>query len=195
MRSVLLSITAIALALFIGALILWASGASPLLAYWALLKGAFGDAQALQRTLEKATPLVFSGLAVAFAFKASLFNIGAQGQLLLGAIIAAAVGFGVSGLPPYIHAPLALLAGVLMGTGSGLYLPANIVAVTKATPKELRGSAFSLFTASWDAGGLLGPPLAGILVRHYGEPAIFPLAAGLALFTTLSYLRLARRVL
>ncbi|NPA06698.1 MAG: ABC transporter permease [Chloroflexi bacterium] len=115
MRSVLLSITAIALALFIGALILWASGASPLLAYWALLKGAFGDAQALQRTLEKATPLVFSGLAVAFAFKASLFNIGTQGQLLLGAIIAAAVGFGVSGLPPYIHAPLALLAGAAAG--------------------------------------------------------------------------------
>jgi len=112
----------------------------------------------------------------------------------------AAVGFFLTALGLFLlwafpTPPLALLAGVLMGVGSGLYLPANIVAVTKATPKELRGSAFSLFTASWDAGGLFGPPLAGILVRHFGESAIFPLAAALALFTALTYLRLARRVL
>ena len=63
------------------------------------------------RTLEKATPLIFGGLAVAFAFKAGLFNIGGQGQLLMGAIVAAYVGFAVDGLPFIIHMPLALLAG------------------------------------------------------------------------------------
>ncbi len=115
MRSVILSVTAVVLALLIGAGILALSGASPVAAYSALAQGAFGDAQAWQRTLEKATPLVFSGLAVAFAFKAGLFNIGAQGQLLLGAIIAAAVGFGVEGLPAFIHAPLALVAGAAAG--------------------------------------------------------------------------------
>ncbi len=115
MRSVILSVTAVLLALLIGAGILVLSGASPVAAYTALIHGAFGDAQAWQRTLEKATPLVFSGLAVAFAFKAGLFNIGAQGQLLVGAIIAAAVGFGVEGLPAWIHAPLALLAGAAAG--------------------------------------------------------------------------------
>ncbi len=115
MRSVILSITAVLLALLIGAGILLLSGASPIAAYSALVQGAFGDAQAWQRTLEKSTPLVFSGLAVAFAFKAGLFNIGAQGQLLLGAIIAAAVGFGVEGLPAVVHAPLALLAGAAAG--------------------------------------------------------------------------------
>ncbi len=89
----------------------------------------------------------------------------------------------------------AFVGGTLMGLGAGVYLPANIVAVTKATPSRLRGSAFSLFTASWDAGGLVGPPLAGLLVGQAGEGAIFPLTVAGALLTTLVYLRIARRVL
>jgi len=89
----------------------------------------------------------------------------------------------------------AFFGGTLMGLGAGVYLPANIVAVTKATPPQLRGSAFSLFTASWDAGGLLGPPVAGLLVGRLGEGAIFPLAFAGAVLTTLVYLRIARRVL
>ncbi len=87
----------------------------------------------------------------------------------------------------------AFLAGTLMGAGAGVYLPANIVTVTRATPPGLRGAAFSLFTASWDAGGLLGPPLAGVLVGAAGDAAIFPLAALGALFTTLAYLALNRK--
>ena len=114
-REVSVPIAAVLLAVLIGAIILVGSGASPILAYSALLQGSFGSADALTRTLEKATPLVFSGLAVAFAFKAGLFNIGAQGQLLLGAITAAVIGYAVKGLPPYIHAPLALLCGAVAG--------------------------------------------------------------------------------
>lgn len=114
-RAVSVPVAAVLLAALIGAIILLVSGASPLQAYSALLRGSFGNPAAVGRTLEKATPLVFSGLAVAFAFKAGLFNIGAQGQLLLGAIVAAAVGFGVRGLPAFIHAPLALLAGAAAG--------------------------------------------------------------------------------
>ncbi|MGB2965351.1 MAG: ABC transporter permease [Anaerolineales bacterium] len=108
-------IFAVLLAVLIGAIILIVSGASPIEAYAALIKGSFGDVDAFTRTLEKATPLVFSGLAVAFAFKAGLFNIGAQGQLLFGAIVAAALGFAIEGLPAYIHAPLALMGGALAG--------------------------------------------------------------------------------
>ncbi|MEJ2748494.1 MAG: hypothetical protein P8183_11395 [Anaerolineae bacterium] len=106
---------AVLLAALIGAVILAVSGANPLDAYAALIKGSFGNMTAFGRTLEKATPLVFSGLAVAFAFKAGLFNIGAQGQLLMGAIVAAYVGFSIEGLPAIIHAPLALIAGALAG--------------------------------------------------------------------------------
>jgi simple sugar transport system permease protein len=82
------------------------------------MQGSLGDIKAFGRTLEKTTPLVLSGLAVAFAFKAGLFNIGAQGQLLFGAIVAALVGFGVKGLPAAIHVPLALIAGAITG---GIY--------------------------------------------------------------------------
>lgn len=114
-QAISVPIASVILAGLIGAIILWLSGADPLLAYTALFKGAFGSPEAIGRTLEKATPLILGGLAVAFAFKAGLFNIGGQGQLLLGAITAAAVGFGVKGLPFVIHMPLALLCGSLMG--------------------------------------------------------------------------------
>ena len=112
-------VVAVLLSLLIVAIVLLISGANPLEAYLALLKGAFGSRAAVQRTLEKATPLVFTGLAVAFAFKGGLFNIGAQGQLLLGAIVAAAIGFGISGLPFIIHMPLALVGGALAGAMYG----------------------------------------------------------------------------
>jgi len=108
-------LTAVLLAGLIGAIILWLSGANPWEAYTALYKGSFGSADAIGRTLEKATPLILGGLAVAFAFKAGLFNIGGQGQLLLGAIIAGAVGFSLTGLPTIVHLPLALFIGSLMG--------------------------------------------------------------------------------
>jgi simple sugar transport system permease protein len=113
-----LPVAAVFLALLIGAIILAVSGASPVDAYAALIKGSFGGTREFSRTLEKTTPLIFSGLAVAFAFKAGLFNIGAQGQLLFGAITAAWLGFAIDGLPPLIHVPLALLGGGLAG---GLY--------------------------------------------------------------------------
>lgn len=114
-RGVSVPLVAVLLALIIGAILLIISGSNPLQAYAALFKGAFGSPIAIQRTLEKATPLIFAGLAVAFAFKAGLFNIGAQGQLLIGAIVAAYFGFAIQGLPAIIHAPLALLAGGLAG--------------------------------------------------------------------------------
>jgi general nucleoside transport system permease protein len=113
--SIRVPLAAVLLALLVGAVILWVSGVNPLGAYAALFEGAFGRQIYLQRTLEKATPLIFSGLSVAFAFKAGLFNIGAQGQLLLGALTSAIIGFTITGLPALIHIPLALLGGALVG--------------------------------------------------------------------------------
>jgi ABC-type uncharacterized transport system permease subunit len=114
-RAISVPLIAVLLALIIGAIILALSGANPFKAYLALLEGAFGGQAPIQRTLEKATPLIFTGLAVAFAFKGGLFNIGAQGQLLIGGVISAAIGFGISGLPGIIHMPLALLGGAVAG--------------------------------------------------------------------------------
>lgn len=114
-RDVSVPITAIILAGIIGSIILWLSDANPWEAYTALYRGSFGSAAAFGRTLEKATPLILGGLAVAFAFKAGLFNIGGQGQLLLGAILAGAIGFALTDLPFIVHMPLALLIGSLAG--------------------------------------------------------------------------------
>ena len=130
-RAAIVPVLAVLLALLVGAVILLISGVNPLEAYGALLEGAFGSPAAVRRTLEKSTPLLFSGLAVAFAFKGGLFNIGAQGQLLLGAVVAAAVGFGVHGLPPFIHIPLALLAGAATGALYGA-IPGALKARTGA---------------------------------------------------------------
>ena len=115
LRGFSIPVVSVLLAILIGALLLLVSGANPIEAYSALFKGSLGSLQSVGRTLEKATPLLFSGLAVTFAFKAGLFNIGAQGQLLLGAIVSAGVGFGITGLPAVVHIPLALLAGALAG--------------------------------------------------------------------------------
>ncbi len=115
LRAAAVPTLSVILALLIGAIIIWISGSNPIEAYVALFQGAFGSTEAILRTLEKATPLIFGGLAVAFAFKAGLFNIGGQGQLLMGAIVAAYIGFAVDGLPFIIHMPLALLAGSLAG--------------------------------------------------------------------------------
>ncbi len=119
---------AVFLALGIGAVILALSGSAPLDAYKALLDGSLSSQKTVGRTLEKATPLVMGGLAVAFAFRAGLFNIGGQGQLVVGGIVAGAVGFGIVGLPWIVHAPLALLVGGLAGAFWG-----SIAGVLKAT--------------------------------------------------------------
>ncbi len=113
-------LASVVLAALIGAGILAASGVNPMEAYIALLKGAFGDMASFGRTLEKATPLILSGLAVAFALKAGLFNIGTQGQLLFGALAAAFIGFSIKGVPAFIHLPLSLLAGIIAGGVYGL---------------------------------------------------------------------------
>jgi simple sugar transport system permease protein len=83
--------------------------------YSGLLNGAVGSGDAIISTLVRATPYIFAGLAVALAFRCGLFNIGAEGQLLLGALGAAGVGFGLSGLPAIIHIPLTLLGGMAAG--------------------------------------------------------------------------------
>jgi ABC-type uncharacterized transport system permease subunit len=83
-------------------------------AYWALLTGSFGSGAALRGTLEKATPLICGGLGVSLAFRAGLFNIGAQGQLIAGATAAAYVGFTWD-LPVVVHLLAALVAAMVAG--------------------------------------------------------------------------------
>jgi len=109
---------AVFIALVAGSVILFLSGIHPLHAYQSLIEGSFGSISSFSRTLDKATPLLFSGLAIAFAFKAGLFNIGAQGQLIFGAFAAGVVGASFKSLPSGFHIPVSLFAGAMAG---GLY--------------------------------------------------------------------------
>jgi general nucleoside transport system permease protein len=83
-------------------------------AYSALFRGALGGWSAISETLVQATPLILAGLGVSLAFRAGLFNIGAQGQVILGAMVGGYVGFTWS-LPPLLHLLVVLVAGVLAG--------------------------------------------------------------------------------
>jgi general nucleoside transport system permease protein len=98
----------------IGAVIVLVTGNNPIAVYAALIEGAVGDPLALGRTLLYTTPLIFTGLAVAVAFRAGLFNIGGEGQLYLGAITAAWLGVSLGFLGP-IAIPIVLAASVLAG--------------------------------------------------------------------------------
>jgi ABC-type uncharacterized transport system permease subunit len=83
-------------------------------AYVALFQGAFGSASAWSETLLMATPLILAGLSVAIGFRAGLFNIGAEGQMIMGGLLATIVGFQFH-LPLWIHLPLALIGGLIGG--------------------------------------------------------------------------------
>ncbi|GER65686.1 putative ABC transporter permease protein YufP [Weizmannia acidilactici] len=90
------------------------SGYNPVNGYIALWNGAFGQVFYIGETLRLATPYIFAGLAIAFAFRTGLFNIGAEGQLIVGWIAAVWVGIAFD-LPKAIHLPLAILAAAAAG--------------------------------------------------------------------------------
>lgn len=105
----------ILLAFAVSGLILLLAGYNPFDAYSALIRGSFGDQDALANTLAKATPLIFTGLSVAIAFRGGLFNIGAEGQLYLGAFTAAIAGVYITGLPGLLHVIIVLILAGLVG--------------------------------------------------------------------------------
>ena len=86
--------------------------------YWALFKGAFGSFDAIGTVLVRSAPLICAGLGVTLAFRAGLFNIGAQGQLIVGSICAGYVGFTWD-LPAGLHLLVAFVAGILGGAAWG----------------------------------------------------------------------------
>lgn len=123
---------AILTAVVVGGVIIAFVGGDPLLAYRGLIQGSFGSTKALSETAVWATPYIFAGLAVALAFKGGLFNIGAEGQLAVGAVASSLIGYALPewlgyDLPAIIHLPLAIIFGILMG---GLW--AGIVGWLKA---------------------------------------------------------------
>jgi ABC-type uncharacterized transport system permease subunit len=138
-RKLLVPLLALLVALLVGALLIaltipgifdiWGSDPAHALslsistvgdAYWALLTGAFGSSSDLSRTVTQMTPLIFVGLSASYSFRAGVFNIGAQGQLLLGGVVALIVGINFNSLPAALHIVLVLIGGLVGGAAWGL---------------------------------------------------------------------------
>jgi simple sugar transport system permease protein len=108
-------VVAILSSLILGAIILFIAGYDVLGAFNALYSATFRNLFAFTITINRSSPLIFVGLAVAIAFRGSVFNIGAEGQLLMGAVFATFVGIGFPGLPGFVLIPLMILAGAIGG--------------------------------------------------------------------------------
>jgi simple sugar transport system permease protein len=142
-QALLVPVLAVITGLFLGALVILASGENPINAYGALFAGSFGkpanlieglgilfstgESAALLKaiypfteSLVIATPYIFAGLSVALGFRCGLFNIGAEGQFFIGALTSAFVGYSLKGLPMIVHLPLAILAGAAGGALWGM---------------------------------------------------------------------------
>lgn len=106
---------AMLLSLIIAGVIMLAGGYDPLEAYAALAEGAFGSSNAIANTLSKSIPLLFAGLAFAFASKGGMFNIGGEGQLYMGAFLSAVTAIAMDGMPRYAVILCSVLAGMAGG--------------------------------------------------------------------------------
>ncbi len=118
-----LTILAVVVALAIGALILWFVGGDPVRSYLHILDAAFGSVGVISDTLVKATPLILTGLACSIAFRMRLWNIGAEGQFLLGAWGASAIVLAPvlpADTPAIVMIPVMMLAGAAAGALWGL---------------------------------------------------------------------------
>ncbi|MEA2065602.1 MAG: ABC transporter permease [Thermotogota bacterium] len=111
----LVPLVSVLIALAIASIVIILIGKNPIYAYRVMVVGAFGGAEQLANTIVKMTPLVLTGLAVGFGFRAGIFNIGAEGQMAMGALIGSMIAMNVGFLPPFLSIPLALIFGMLAG--------------------------------------------------------------------------------
>src|SRR5579864_411201 len=153
-RALALPVGSVLIAFVVGGVIVALTGGNPFLAYQALICGGFGifcyggepSFLQLSNTLVFVTPLIMTGIAVALPFRAGLFNIGAEGQLIMGSILATVVGIHLGSLPAVLLVPLVLIAGMV---GGGLW--GGIVGVLKATTgaHEVVTTIMLNFVAQW----------------------------------------------
>jgi ABC-type uncharacterized transport system permease subunit len=131
------AVVSILVAVLIGGLLLLANGRDPIMAYKSLLYGAFGSFDRFTETLVKTTPFLILAIAVSVSFRCQVWNIGVEGQFIIGAILSSWVALTFTSLPVYILFPLTLIAAVIGGAvWSGIagvlkaYLNANEVITT-----------------------------------------------------------------
>ncbi len=112
-------VLALLLSFTLGGIIIAAVGKDPFSVYAQFFSETLGTEYGIGQVLFKATPLMFTGLSAAIAFRAGLFNIGAEGQLTIGAFITAFIGFSFTSLPSFILIPFCIFGGILGGAAWG----------------------------------------------------------------------------
>ena len=112
---IVLPIAAIVVTLILSAIPILAAGGALWKSYYSLFYGALGNRFNLLETFVKASPLIFTGLAVALAFRAKFWNIGAEGQLLAGALVATWIGIYGTWIPAFLLLPMVIAAGFFAG--------------------------------------------------------------------------------
>src|SRR3954447_3033501 len=188
-RAAGLPLISILLSMVVGAFVIWFSElllpnhefdwALPLLAYRSLIEGSIGSFAAIVQTLVQSTPLILGGLSVALGFKAGLFNIGAQGQFLMGALGAVWMGVIVADQPAIIAIPVAIAAGLAFGAFWG-FIPGVLKAVSGAhevvTTIMLNYVAISVL--AWAVRGPLRVPGPPSPITHDSGDAALPILIG-----------------
>ncbi|MDF2472954.1 MAG: inner-rane translocator [Anaerocolumna sp.] len=111
----ILSMIAMVCSFLVAGIFILLVGQSPVAAYIALFQGAFGSVSSIANTLCKSVPLMFTGIAVAFAMKGGLLNVGAEGQLYIGALASVVLALKLPNLPGFILLPVSILFGCLGG--------------------------------------------------------------------------------
>jgi len=159
LRIAAVPLVSVLLAMAIGSVIIWLSGFDPIAAFRALFQGALGGQRQISETIIRATPLIFTGLAVGFGFRASLFNIGAEGQFIMGSLGAAWLGLLLAGLPTPVAIPLILIGAALFGA-AWAFIPALLKAKVGAHEviTTMMFSWIGLYLSSWIVSGPLKEP-------------------------------------
>lgn len=179
-RALAVPVSSVLFAFIVGGVVVSATGGNPIQAYQDLICGGFGalcagkanSAYQLSEMITFTTPLILTGLAVAIAFRAGLFNIGAEGQLVMGAIVATVVGIDLARWPGWVLLPLVLLAGAAGGAVWG-----GIVGVLKAATgaHEVVTTIMLNYVALWLLRYLI---VGGPLQAPRGQSASSPVGPG-----------------
>jgi len=162
-------------ALFIGAGFIAAAGISPVAAYAALLRGAFGSLNSFGLSIQKMVPLLFAGLGVAFAFRCGLFNIGGEGQIYMGALFGGWLALTFPNLPVAILLPAVLIVSFV---GGGIWGAIPGLLRAKWKKSEIITTILMNYVGFWFVSFLLHGPLQESR-GYYPQSEILPQASWL----------------
>jgi len=174
-RTVLAPALAVALAFAVTALPIAISGKNPVLAYWALLRGAVGSIDAIAFALNKSTPYVLAGVGVAMCFRSKVINIGSEGQIAVGGVAASWIALSFSYLPSPILIVTALLAA---GVAGAVWAGIAAVIRLKRGVHEVLGTLMLNFVGTLFVSEVLHGPM-GEIGAGFPQSPLFSQAAWL----------------